>query len=163
MFDFPCKSNLTLPKILFIALLVLVLILVLVFLVRGGVPPTPSSSRVLRPLRVGGAEFLVEVANTVVKRYKGLSGRESLAENQGMLFTFSHSARYPFCMRGMRIPLDFVWIRDGVVVEVLENVRPKDYPPLRSVIPKVPFDSVLEISVGTVSRLGLRVGDTVEF
>lgn len=150
-------------RFLFVAFLILILILAWVFLIWGGGSPTLLAQQGLKPLRVGRAEFLVEVADTVVKKYQGLSGRANLPPDQGMLFTFPRPARRPFCMRGMLIPLDFVWIRDGVVVEVLTEVRPEDYPSLRPILPKESFDSVLELNSGAVEKFGLTVGDKVEF
>ena len=143
--------------------LVLAGLFVFQFLLRRNPSPTLGAKRELELLRIGRAEILVEVADTFAKKYRGLSGRPELLENQGMLFTYSRAGRYSFCMRGMLIPLDFVWLRGGRVVEILPDVRPEDYPPLKRITPQEKFDAVLEVNAGTTARLEIAVGDAVVF
>ena len=60
-----------------------------------------------------------EQARTQEDRAQGLSGRESLAADAGMLFVFEAERRPGFWMREMQFPLDFIWISaEGVVVNV---------------------------------------------
>jgi len=69
-------------------------------------------------------------------------------------------------MKGISFPLDFVWIKDDKIVDILENIKPpqKDQPD--SQIPiyssKVEVDKVLELNGGTVQRLNIKVGDTIK-
>ncbi len=59
--------------------------------------------------------FDVAVADTLVKRDRGLSGREPLLVNQGMYFIFPVALSYGFWMKEMNFPIDIVWIYKGQV------------------------------------------------
>jgi uncharacterized membrane protein (UPF0127 family) len=66
----------------------------------------------------------VELAATWWQRFRGLSGRESLNGADGMLFIFPWRARWRMCMRGMKFPLDFIWMNDGKIVAIDRNIQP---------------------------------------
>ena len=116
-----------------------------------------------KTLEINDAVFTVEIADTPGKQIKGLSDRDHLDENKGMLFVFSEPAYYPFWMKDMLIPLDFIWIKGDKVVDVNQNIRPEDYPPPKYFTPKYPADSVLEVNAGTVAKFNIKVGDKVSF
>lgn len=107
----------------------------------------------------------VEIANTKEKRSKGLGGRESLASDSGMLFIFEKSDKYQFWMKGLRFPLDFIWISGDRVVDILKNIAPpeKDQPDesLPRYAPVVTVDKVLEVNAGFVDTYNIRVGDKI--
>jgi uncharacterized membrane protein (UPF0127 family) len=111
---------------------------------------------------IAGVRLSVEVADTPAERGRGLSGREMLPENSGMLFVFDTPGRYGFWMYGMKFPLDIIWIDEKLrVVYFVENAQPcvnicETYEP--------PADAlyVLEVNAGFVKKYGLKVGDVVE-
>lgn len=101
----------------------------------------------------------VDIAVTPAARAKGLSGRPSLGENEGMLFVFGVPAKYQFWMKDMLFPLDLIWIRDGEIVDMTVDVPapgPNGEPPVYS--PFEPADMVLEVRAGFAAAHGLRVG-----
>ncbi|MBI2009842.1 MAG: DUF192 domain-containing protein [Candidatus Chisholmbacteria bacterium] len=104
---------------------------------------------------------LVAVAQTDRERQRGLGGVRWLPDMLGMLFVFSEPSYHSFWMKGMRIPLDFVWLRDGRVVDLNENVYPETAEEKRWTIykPMLPADMVLEVAAGWVKRRNLKVGD----
>ena len=71
---------------------------------------------------INSVTFNVELAKTQEELMKGLSGRNSLPQDQGMLFIFEKPSSYSFWMRGMKFPLDLVFINDKRVVRVFENM-----------------------------------------
>lgn len=88
-----------------------------------------------------------EVSKTPEQRSRGLSGRESLQENSGMLFVFDTPGEYQFSMNGMKFPLDFIWINNGIVTGVTEKVPvPSGSSPL--IAPPSPVTYVLEVPSG---------------
>jgi uncharacterized membrane protein (UPF0127 family) len=111
---------------------------------------------------IAGVRLSVEVVDTLAERGRGLSGREMLPENNGMLFVFDTPGRYGFWMYGMKFPLDIIWIDERLrVVYFVENAQPcvnicETYEP--------PEDAlyVLEVNAGFVKKYGLKVGDVVE-
>ena len=116
----------------------------------------------VKTLRVGKSVFKVEVANTFMSRGKGLSGHAPLTANQGMLFVFSSPSAGAFWMQGMTFPLDFVWIKNGVVMGVTENARPMSETGYKLYYPPVPVTNVLEINAGAVKKFGIKIGDKVQ-
>ena len=147
-------------NILFILLAIAVvgaLVVCFYFLVASSVPNPHLPARMLK---VGDAQFTVEVANTTTTRMRGLSGRDPLKEGEGMLFIFDKPSRYGFWMKDMKFALDFVWVSGDKVVGVTENVPPPAsgtsmfslpvyYPPEN-------VDKILELNAGEVKRYGIR-------
>lgn len=126
-------------------------------------PFLPQKTTVSK-LQINGIELKVEIADTRAKRNKGLGGRQALATDEGMLFVFDEPDKYPFWMKGLNFPLDFVWIRGDQVTDVLPNIQPpvsgKDES-LPIYQPKEDVDKVLEVPAGTIQRLNIKAGDTV--
>jgi uncharacterized membrane protein (UPF0127 family) len=114
-------------------------------------------------LRVGNSAFAVEIADTLRTRAQGLSGRESLGENSGMLFVFQIPLSYSFWMKDMRFPLDMVWIRKGTVIGATENVPLPSggVLSLPTYSPPGIIDQVLEINAGVFKKFDLKIGDSV--
>lgn len=115
----------------------------------------------LKTLHVGKTAFSVEVADTFMSRGKGLSGHAPLTAKQGMLFVFPSPSSGAFWMQGMTFPLDFVWIRNGMVMGVTENARPMSETGYRLYFPPMPVDRVLELNARAVKKFGIRIGDRV--
>lgn len=115
---------------------------------------------------IGEGKLNVEIADTQEKRNKGLSDRESLASDSGMLFIFPKQDKYPFWMKGLKYPLDFIWIKGEYVVDFLQNIRPPSLgqadQSLTIYTAKIPIDKVLEVPAGTIDRLNIKVGDKVQ-
>ena len=111
---------------------------------------------------VGGEKFDVLIADTMALRQRGLSGRPSLKENEGMLFIFTDNAVRGFWMKEMNFPLDIIWINENQeITGIAENVLPESYP--ESVSSIVPVKYVLEINANTASKRGILEGKEVEF
>ncbi len=122
-----------------------------------------ATSRVVNVFLVG-ENLTVKVADTKELQERGLSGRESLKENEGMLFLFPKSGQYGFWMKDMQFPIDIVWIRGGAVVGFSENAAPEPGKALWSLTMYYPpdtADAVLEVNTGFVAAHGLKAGDAV--
>mgnify|MGYP001579355948 CR=1 FL=1 len=114
--------------------------------------------------RIGERTFKVEVADTLVSRAQGLSGREELKEDEGMLFLFGVPARQGFWMKDMKFSIDIIWIRGEKIVGFSENLPPQGDTPLALLDtygPPEAADKALEINAGLVSRYGFKVGDGI--
>ncbi len=104
----------------------------------------------------------VTVADTVAERTQGLSGRQPLAENEGMFFIFDEADRYGFWMKDMKFAIDIIWLSDeGFVVHIHENVTPGSYPQVFQ--PDVPVRYVLEVRSGFVYEHGIALGSRISF
>jgi hypothetical protein len=111
---------------------------------------------------VGDASVRAEVAADQASQRRGLAGRERLAADAGMLFLLPDDSP-SFWMKGMRFPLDIVWIRDGRVVDVTADVPPPDAQAssLPTYSPDRPADRALEVNAGWAARHGVERGDVV--
>lgn len=122
--------------------------------------PLPQQGTVL----LGGRlRVRVEVAVREEEKVRGLSGRASLDPGTGMLFPYPSPGLRSMWMLGMRFPLDFLWIRDGRIVDLFEEVPPPvpgEAP--RTVASPEPAQSILEVPAGFIRRHALRRGDAVE-
>jgi len=106
-------------------------------------------------VEIKGRVFDVEVAKTPKARTKGLSGREYLASDKGMLFVFPEPGVYPFTMQDTLIVLDIVWILDDKIVFIAGRAQPEQ----EAINPEVNANYVLEVGSGNAA--GLQVGDEV--
>lgn len=73
-------------------------------------------------IEIGDKEYNVEVARTEEEKIKGLQKKESLGENEGMLFIYDEPQELAFWMKDTAIPLDIVFIdEDGEVISVQQG------------------------------------------
>lgn len=106
--------------------------------------------------------FLVEVIRDRQSLKKGLSHRESMPEENGMLFVLDVSQEHAFWMKGMRFPLDIIFMGgDMRITEILENLQPCEQCPIY--FPKERPAYALEINAGLARKHGLSVNDTMVF
>ena len=152
------------------------LVALLVLATAGGIailwrqkPITPlarQQQNYLHKISVGQQILNVDIAATEAEQVQGLSDRKSMQDNQGMLFDFgAGSASEPeFWMKDMYFNLDFVWIKNGAVVDITQNVpAPKNFSdPLPLYAPASPVDSVLEVNAGWAEKNNIKIGDLVK-
>lgn len=108
------------------------------------------------------AEINAMVADTSTELANGLSGKESLAETDGMLFVFEVPGKYGFWMKDMQFPIDIIWI-DGskTVLGVTSDVASSTYPNL--FLPPADNSYVLELNSGAAMRFGIATGTVLTF
>lgn len=142
-----------------------------IFLYLGGnnqnlsIPFLPQPAKISN-LQIKSITFKVEVADTPTRRSKGLGGRQGLEELEGMLFIFDKVDKHPFWMKGLTFPLDFIWIRDDAIVDILPNIKPPQKGLPDSSLPiytsKVAADKVLEVNAGTSQKYDIKAGDLIK-
>lgn len=76
-------------------------------------------------LTIGDNTWNVEIASTTTEKALGLSGRDGLGENDGMLFLFDRPGVQNFWMKDMKFPLDMIWISGGQVVGFVQDAVPQ--------------------------------------
>lgn len=106
-----------------------------------------------------------QVPLTSALQSQGLGGRTSLADHEGMLWMFPTADEYRFWMKDMVIPLDFIWIDDGQVVDVTPDVPPpsnQSTTALPTYQPRQPVHQILEVRAGFISAHHVAIGDPVE-
>lgn len=114
---------------------------------------------------INGHTLRTEVVDTMATRELGLSGRLSMKQDEAMLFIFPVSAKYSFWMKDMHFPLDMVWIKGDVVVDITADVPPPapgaGMLSLPNYSPSVAVDRVLEVNAGLSAKHGWKAGDKV--
>lgn len=111
---------------------------------------------------IGNKEFKLEVARVDADREKGLSERDGVAENSGMLFIFDAPGDWRMWMVQMRFPIDIAWLDSGKkIIKIKHNATPAEYPEVYKA--DTPSLYVVEVPAGTFNTLGVREGDSIEF
>jgi len=113
-------------------------------------------------LQISSQTLHIEIANTSQKRSKGLCCRQSLADDQGMLFVYDRPGDYRFWMKDTQIPLDMFWLSaDKQIVHIEKNVQPDSYP--ETFGSSEPAQFVLETNEGFAQKYDIKNRDSVAF
>ena len=98
-----------------------ILALLFVFLLSAHV----SAEMPVRQLRISQHTFSVEVAHTPAARSQGLMFRQSMGENNGMLFVFSEPGYYSMWMMNTDIPLSVAFLDEKGVILNIADMMPR--------------------------------------
>lgn len=144
------------PKALRIFLLIIFLIAILmVFLATK-----PDNNTEV--IRVGEATIRVEISDELAEQIQGLSNRDSLCPDCGMLFVYDDPQILTFWMKDMKFALDIIFIREGKITEIYENVpAPRDSDEIARVVSRQKADAVLEVNAGFAREKGFKISDEV--
>lgn len=106
-------------------------------------------------VNVGDKSYRCELAETKEEKQKGLSKRESLAPDEGMLFDYTDAEETPeMWMKDTTIPLDIIGIdADG---DVIQKYTPK--PESEELFPFPNVQYILEVN----AESGIKIGDDFE-
>ena len=102
-------------------------------------------------ITIGDKKYKVEIADTPEKQEKGLMGRKSLPENQGMLFIYDEPQDLSYWMKDTFISLDIIFIDDDMEVVSVKQGQPMSEEP----ITENDVQYVLEVN----SNSGIEEGD----
>jgi uncharacterized membrane protein (UPF0127 family) len=114
---------------------------------------------------VNGVVLVADISASNEQRTKGLSIKDSLAENEAMLFVFDNEGEHTFWMKDMKFPIDIIWIdADKTVVHIEHSLQPcrsdllcPTYKPIEDSL------YVLETVGGFAEKHGIAKGTPVEF
>lgn len=116
--------------------------------------------RVDKTIQIGDQSFQTEVVQNNAEFSKGLGGRPCILSDQAMLFPFAKPATIPIWMKGMKFPIDIVWLDSNHSIVAMEiNESPSTYPDKFE--NKLPAQYVLELKANRTQELGLNVGTTI--
>jgi len=113
---------------------------------------------------IRGVVLHVELAKTPSDQERGLSGRDSMSLNRGMLFVFQRESPWGFWMKDMRFSLDIIWFDSNrKIIFIEENLPPcsPQYCPVYTPTASAMF--VLEVNAGFVQTHGVSLEDTFNF
>ncbi|MEW6303008.1 MAG: DUF192 domain-containing protein [Verrucomicrobiota bacterium] len=75
-------------------------------------------------LRVSGKEIVAELAIRDRERMTGMMYRESMGEDEGMLFVFEFPHRAAFWMKNTKVPLSAAYIDPEGVIQEIHDLEP---------------------------------------
>lgn len=113
---------------------------------------------------IRNTRWRVALALTQQQRIKGLAGRSSLRNDEGMLFIYPKAQMLEFHMEGCLIPLDIAFIdADRRVIAIHTMTVEPDLRGHKVYRSGRPAQYALEVPAGTLSRARVRPGDRVIF
>jgi uncharacterized protein len=115
-------------------------------------------------ITINGRVLLLEVSRTPEQQSIGLMNRTELAADRGMLFVFSPPRPVSFWMKNTLIPLDMIFVSNGVVKHIGKQIPPCTADPCPSYGPEsiTDIDGVIELRGGRAAELRLKVGDRLK-
>lgn len=130
----------------------------------------PQSQTVTAPVTqrvvINGLKFDLELALTPEQRHRGLSDRASISEKGGMLFVFPRPESVGFVMRRCLVPIDIAFVTEEGKVAAMYEMKVEPYDMEDGELPSYPSHQpilfALEFKGGTLARIGLKRGDTVD-
>ena len=130
-------------------------LMVLVFAVSMFLNKKDSSSH--REIIIGNVAVKIEVATSPTEKQKGLSGRNFMQKNSGMLFIFSQPDFYPFWMKDMKFPIDIIWLDENLqIINIEKNITPDTFP--KKFMPRLPAKYALEVNGGWSDKNKIKEG-----
>ena len=103
----------------------------------------------------------VEFAETDYEVQTGLMYRQSMGDDQAMLFIFPDVAMHSFYMKNTEFPLDIIFIDENQkIASFQKNAQPFNETGLSS---QVPIKYVLEINANLSDQWNLAAGDSIAF
>lgn len=149
-----------------------VLILALCFLIAVLLfklfpPPEPAAAQdrpaapKFKKILVGKTPLRVEVADTPAKQERGLMFRQSIPDDEGMLFVYREPQELGFWMRNTFLPLDIAFVGADDVILNIHQAKPLDDSILYRSAGAAKY--VIETNQGWFFRHGIRPGDRVRF
>jgi len=112
---------------------------------------------------LGGKTFHVYVAETPSQKIAGLEAFDKLGDGDGMLFPFEPEQHVTFHMGSVRFPIDILFLVQGPSQLKIAKIVHAALPGTRDHWAADQTVAVLEINGGLCKRLGVKVGDPVEY
>ena len=150
----------------------LFVVAILAYLLNGYIltqsaPEPTTQTKKFHQVRIGTDDFeiLADMAVTQEEKSRGLAVKNTLAEDEGMMFFFQNESKYGFWMKDMKFPIDILWLDSlGRVVHIESNLQPcvtEDDCPVYTSDENASY--VLETVAGFAEKHGITVGTDLDF
>ncbi len=152
-------------KILILVILIIIATFTYQFIDQNLLPfiKKPASTQDnIATIRINGATYKISVADNEVSRAQGLSGKQKLEKDEGLLFLFPQKDKYGFWMKDMLFPIDIIWLDEDVIADISHSVQiPLSPTYVPSYYPKAPVNKVLEVNAGEAKKNNFTIGQKV--
>jgi uncharacterized membrane protein (UPF0127 family) len=114
-------------------------------------------------VQVNNMTLGVILATEPSEQSKGLAVKDSMNENEGMLFIFKNPLKHSFWMKDMKFPIDIIWADPtGKIVHIEKNLQPCVFLlPCTSYSPKSDSLYVLEVVSNFTNKYDVKIGDQI--
>jgi uncharacterized protein len=133
--------------------LILLIISLLTFLKKGH--HFPENLGVV----INNNDYYLEVAQNNQERKKGLSDRQEICSNCGMLFIFDKEDKHSFWMKDTHLPLDIIWLNSKKEIVKIITAAQTDSETIYT--NKIPAKYAIELPANESLKLKLQIGNTI--
>lgn len=111
-------------------------------------------------VQIGGVDYSLDLVNKDSSRQQGLSGKQKLEPNTGMLFDFKQSGDWQIWMKDMNFAIDILWLNNQKqIVGIKQSALPQNYPETYGA--KQQSRYVIELPAGSVKERNIKIDDTL--
>ena len=111
-------------------------------------------------IRINNNKFVVKTMITPKDKSNGMMGKKFTSPNQGMLFLMDDTD-HCFWMKNCIINLDIIFISGDEITSIHHNCKPCTTEDCENFCGD--GDMILEVRGGTCKKLGIKVGDVINF
>ncbi|MDR2982135.1 MAG: DUF192 domain-containing protein [Puniceicoccales bacterium] len=112
------------------------------------------------PIQFGGKEIHVQLALTELEKARGLMGRTSLQENEGMFFVFPSNQERSFWMRDVPINISLGYLTEDGKLDEIKALYANDPSSVPSRSREIRY--VLEMPEGWFEKAGIKPGAQID-
>ena len=136
------------------------LLIIVYGLILAGCTKNINSDKMIDPT-INSKSYSLETARTGAERAKGLSERESLADNSGMIFYFEKLDYLSFWMKDTLIPLQIIFVNGCEIVDIQEMAVESDPTnPQKTYKSKMIADKAIELNANSVQEyIGQKINN----
>ena len=152
----PSRTKIMSKDIIIVLLIPLIFAIILIWRLMVYTPANPN----IVDLKIKDQNYKIELATTNAQRTKGLSQRQTLCPNCGMLFIFNFETYLPFWMKDTLIPLDMIWLnKSGQIVDIKTVTETNSQKIYQN---QTTAKYVLELNANDSQKIGLKIGDIID-
>ena len=123
-------------------------------------PYSNKLTEMLNNIIAGESSIELEYADTHSEQVLGLSGRDALEKDSGMLFIYDYPDTRCMWMKDMRFSLDMIWLdKDQKVLKIARSISPDTFP---QTFCAGNAKYVIELNTGMADKLRYKVGDYIK-
>lgn len=139
-------------------------LLALLALAGGCWPRTQTPEAV--DVMIGAERFTLELALTAAQQVQGLSDRDHIAPDGGMLFVFDEARVRHFVMRRCLVPIDIIFLDPNGRIVAMHAMAVEPYDTAEEDLKRYssgwPAQYAIELAGGWLDRLNLAPGQRIE-
>lgn len=157
-----CNFNMSKIFFYFSIIITLIFLLFIAFLLeKREIKDNFLTKQKLAAISIGNSVLKAEVVNSAANKLRGLGGRKSINDGEGMLFVFSYDDYHGIWMKNVRFPIDIFWLNnDFRIIDFKMAIKPESYPEIFYPREKARF--ILETGAGFAEKRKIKFDDLVK-